>query len=253
MEIKNYWLYNLPIAHRGLHNDIYPENTSGAYVNAINNGYAIETDVQLTKDGVLVCYHDYLLTRGAGTDKDIRDLTYEEIKNLKVFSSDYKILTFDELLELVDGKTPILIEVKPQKISGIEQKLVNSLKDYKGEFALQSFSPFIIKELSNLAPNYHLGVLATLEYFKDLTLLQNLYLRRIWYRFNVKFNFLSVRVEDLKKFNKRAKKYNLISWTIKDDNDVKIAEKFAKNIIFENVKNLGKFEPKKRIKTNEKG
>lgn len=242
MNTTNFWLYTKPIAHRGLHNDIYPENTAPAFLNAIKNNYAIETDVQMTKDGVLVCYHDNNLTRGANIDKDIRDLNYKDIKDLKVFNSKNTILTFEEVLKLVDGKTPILIEAKTQKAKGIEQKILDLLKDYKGEFAIESFNPFIIKKMAKLEPKYYYGVLSTLEYFDKLTKLQNRYLHRLWYRFHVPFSFLSVRVCDLEKLYYKAKKYNVITWTVKSESDLKIAEKYAKNIIFENIKDLGKFQ-----------
>ena len=76
------WIYNTPIAHRGLHNEFYPENTEGAFLNAISHGYAIETDVQMTKDGVLVIHHDDDLKRSLNIEKNIRDLNYSEFKDL---------------------------------------------------------------------------------------------------------------------------------------------------------------------------
>ncbi len=242
-KLNDNWIYNLPIAHRGLHNETFPENTEGAFLNAIANGYAIETDVQMTLDGVLVCYHDDNLLRGSNIDKDIRECTYEEIKNLKVFNSEYGILTFKEFLSLVEGKTPLMIEIKNQKYKGVEEKVISEIKDYKGEFAFKSFNPFIIKKISKLLPSAPVGILLTMEYVKSVSKFTNAFLRNLWCRFIMKFDFLSVRVDDLEKIYNRLKKYNLISWTINSDEKLEIAEKYVKNIVFEYPLNdLGKFE-----------
>ena len=78
------WIINLPIAHRGLHGNGAGENTRTAYARAIEAGYPIEMDVQLTKDGVPVCFHDDNAKRVTGVDKLIWDMTIEEVKKLKV-------------------------------------------------------------------------------------------------------------------------------------------------------------------------
>ncbi len=242
-KLNDNWIYNLPIAHRGLHNETFPENTEGAFLNAIANGYAIETDVQMTLDGVLVCYHDDNLKRGTNIDKDIRECTYEKIKNLKVFNSEYGILTFKEFLSLVDGKTPLMIEIKNQKYKGVEEKIISEIKDYKGEFAFKSFNPFIIKNISKLLPSVPVGILLTQEYIPSQSKFANEFLSRLWCRFIMKFDFLSVRVKELEKIYRKIKKYNIISWTINSDEKLKIAEKYAKNIVFEYpLKDLKSFE-----------
>ncbi len=242
-KLNDNWIYNLPIAHRGLHNEAFPENTEGAFLNAIANGYAIETDVQMTLDGVLVCYHDDNLLRGAKVDKDIRECTFNEIKDLKVFNSDYGIMTFKEFLSLVDGKAPLMIEIKNQKYKGVEEKVISEIKDYKGEYAFKSFNPFIIKNISKLDKSVPVGILLTMEYIKTVSKFTNAFLRNLWCRFIMKFDFLSVRAEDLPRLSGKLKKYNVISWTINTDEKLKIAEKYAKNIVFEYpLRDLGKFE-----------
>ena len=243
MKKINDWIYNIPIAHRGLHNEFFPENTEGAFLNAISHGYAIETDVQMTSDGVLVCYHDDNLKRGLNIDKDIRKTSYKEIKNLKPFNGDYKIMTFIEFLKLIDGQVPLMIEIKNQINKGVEEKVLNELKDYKGKFAIQSFNPFIIKNITKLNPDITVGVLSTREYIPTISKFSNAFLKNMWYRFLVKFDFLSIRIEDLAFYKNKYKKYNVITWTVNSEEKLKIAEKFAKNIIFElPLSSLGKFE-----------
>ena len=118
-KIDDAFLYKTPITHRGLFDENYPENTQPAFERAIELGYGIEMDVQMTIDNVLVVYHDDNLKRVCGVDRDIRELTYEEVKALRPMGKDYPIMPFREFLDFVDGRTPILVEVKHQKRKGI--------------------------------------------------------------------------------------------------------------------------------------
>ena len=112
---SDHWLINKPITHRGLFDENNPENTIPAYQLAIDNGYAIEMDVQMSADGVIFCYHDNNALRVCGVDKDVREMTFEEIKALRPNGKEFPIITFEEFLNFVDGRTPILVEVKDQK------------------------------------------------------------------------------------------------------------------------------------------
>lgn len=234
MKKKNdLWLYTTPIAHRGLFDNDFPENTEPAFLNAIECGYAIEMDVQMTADNVLVVFHDNNLLRTCGVDKDIRETTYQELKSLRPNGKNYPILTFSEFLKLIDGRTPILIEVKHQLRKGVENLLVEQLKNYDGLFAVQSFNPNIVKKVSKLAPHFIVGVLCTREISKLCSPIINKFMHVFAFKLYVPFDFLSVRVQDLPINHKRACKYNVIAWTIRSEEDIKIAEKYAKNIIFE--------------------
>lgn len=240
------WLLSTPITHRGLFDENYPENTAPAFQRSISLGYAIEMDVQMTIDGVLVVYHDDNLKRVCGVDKDIRDTTYEELKSLRPMGKDYPILTFSEFLRIVDGKVPLLIEVKHQKRKGIEELLVKELDGYNGLFAVQSFNPNIVKRVSVLRPKFTVGVLCTREPSKIAPKIISKLMNVFAFKLYVPFDFLSVRVEDLPINYKLIKKYNIIAWTIKTEADIKIAEKYAKNIIFEKtVPTLSRFGEKK--------
>ena len=236
------WLYEDPIAHRGLHNEIFPENTEGAFLNAIAHGHPIETDVHMTIDGIIVIHHDDTLKRSCGVDISVQNSTYNEIKEYCLFNSEYKIMTFKEFLALVDGKVPILLEIKNQKSDGIAEKLIEELKDYKGKIALQSFNPLLIKKIGKLAPQYTVGVLCTREKINFVSKFVNKFLHNLWFRFFMKFDFLSVRYSDLEIQQKRIKNYNVICWTVNSEESLKIAEKYAKNIIFEApLKGFGRF------------
>lgn len=246
-KIDDSWLYKTPIAHRGLYdNTIYPENTAPAYEEAIKYGYAIELDVQMTIDNVLVVIHDDNMKRILGVDKDVREMTYSELKNYTPFSMGYPILTFKEFLNLIDGRTPILIEVKNQKRKGIEKLLVDELINYKGKFAVQSFNPNIVKRVNNIAKHFVIGVLVNREINPKVPAILQKLIHAYVFKFYIPFNFLSLKVEDLEISYKRAKKYNVITWTITNEKQLKIADIYAKNIIFERtVPTLGRFGEKK--------
>ena len=100
------------IAHRGLHNDKYPENSLGAFKRAIRKNYIIEFDVHLLKDGTAVVFHDDNLYRMCGKRKKIKDFTYDELKKIKLLDTNYTIPTLDSVLKLIEGKVPIIVELK---------------------------------------------------------------------------------------------------------------------------------------------
>ena len=104
------------IAHRGFHDNRSecPENSLPAFERAIQMGYGIELDVQLTKDGVPVVFHDWDLKRAAGVDRKIRDCTFEELQSYRLFGSSQTIPAFEAVLELADGRTPLIIELKAE-------------------------------------------------------------------------------------------------------------------------------------------
>lgn len=136
------WFLNTPIAHRGLHDDIIPENSMPAFEKAVNLGLNIEIDVHLTKDNVLVVFHDDNLKRICGIDKAVKDCTIDEIKTYHLKDTDCTIPTLDEFLQLVDGKVGILCEVKginPLDTS-IAKATIERFKSYNGNVALQSFN-----------------------------------------------------------------------------------------------------------------
>ena len=99
-------------AHRGLHKDGVPENSLAAFSLACEKGFAMELDVHLSKDKEVMVFHDGSLKRMTGCDKGIHELTYAELSELRLAGTDEKIPTLREVLELVGGKVPLLIELK---------------------------------------------------------------------------------------------------------------------------------------------
>ena len=106
------WLFQTPVAHRGLHDDILPENSIPAFRAALERGFNIEIDVHLSSDGHLVVFHDDNLKRVCGVDKKVAKCTLEELRTMRLKGTENTIPTFDEFLALVDGKVGILCEIK---------------------------------------------------------------------------------------------------------------------------------------------
>ena len=156
---KDSWLLNMPIAHRGLWGKDIIENSLPAYENAIKNNFAIEIDLYSSTDGEIYVFHDDSLTRMTGTNGFIYEKTSKELSKLKLANSEHTIPTFEQVLKLVNGRVPLLIELKNQPDKSYIDKVINRLKFYKGEFAIQSFDPFYINRVKKLAPDFIRGIL----------------------------------------------------------------------------------------------
>ena len=96
-------------AHRGLWSESVPENSLAAFTLAAKAGYGIELDIQLSKDGRIVVFHDYDLKRMCGVDRKLADMTLEELKACRLRGTSEQIPTLVEVLQLIDGKVPLLI------------------------------------------------------------------------------------------------------------------------------------------------
>ena len=154
-------------AHRGLHDESKAENSMSAFRAAKENGYGIELDVRLSKDGELVVFHDETLTRVTGNEGLVKDFTSEELAEMKLSGTDEGIPTFREVLELIDGSVPLLIELKElTSESGLAEKFVELIKDYKGDYIVESFNPMTVRRMKKLRPDILRGILST-TYTKD--------------------------------------------------------------------------------------
>lgn len=136
-------------AHRGLHNKKagVPENTMEAFRKAVDAGYGIELDVQLARDGEVVVFHDFDLKRACGVPGSVSDFTYEELQAFPIMGTKARIPRFRDVLELVDGKVPLLVElkVKARDFSpAICEKADGLLKNYSGEYVVESFHPWAL-------------------------------------------------------------------------------------------------------------
>ena len=101
------------IAHRGLHkNRVVPENSLLAFKKAIEKNYAIEFDINITKDNQIVIFHDENLKRLCDRKEKIEEVELSFLNNLRLYETDEKILLFDELLSLINEQIHLIIEIK---------------------------------------------------------------------------------------------------------------------------------------------
>ena len=240
MNIFDSWLINKYIAHRGFHNDTIPENSLKAFENAIENGYAIELDVQQLKDETIVVFHDETLSRMTGKDGYLSNLTLSEVKEINLLKSEEKIPTFEEVLKFVNGRTPLLIEIKNSgKVGKFEKNILTLLENYKGEFAIQSFNPYVLKWFKENAPDVLRGQLSC--YFKKdkLSFYKKFLLKRLALNKMSDPDFISYDASKLPNmWVRRYAALPLLGWTVRSQKDYLKVIKYCDNIIFEG------FEPK---------
>lgn len=241
MDLFKTWLVEQYIAHRGLHDEKAPENSYSAFEKAIKAGYPIETDVQQISDGTIIVFHDKSLQRMTGKDGYVKNLKKEDLKDLYLNGTKETIPTLEEFLKFIDGRTPLLIEIKnTDKVGELESKLYSQLKEYKGEYAIQSFNPFVLEWFKNNAPEVLRGQLS--GYFKGetLSLLKKIFLKRMILNKKVSQpHFISYEASTLpNRFVRKYKRLPLLAWTVRSQEEYMKVIKFCDNIIFEN------FEPK---------
>ena len=165
-----------PIAHRALHDvtDGRPENSRAAIRAAIAAGYGIEIDLQLSADGQAMVFHDYNLERLANGTGPINRLTRKQAQAIALKGGDGEgIPDLAEVLELVDGQVPLLIEIKDQdglmgtSVGVLERVTVDALQSYLGSVALMSFNPNSTAEVARLAPDLPCGIVTSAYDFTD--------------------------------------------------------------------------------------
>lgn len=150
-------------AHRGLHkrSKVIPENSLAAFEAAASYGYGIELDVQLSKDGQVVVFHDDTLNRVCGVDARVDEKTYDELKTMSLCGTEQTIPLFTDVLKCVRGRSCLIVELKNGKNNNeLCEKTYNILKSYSGDFCIESFNPFIVRWFKKNAPEIVRGQLA---------------------------------------------------------------------------------------------
>ena len=151
------------IAHRGYHDNQngIPENSLAAFSAAVEKGFVIELDIQLSSDGVAMVFHDADLERVCGVQGKIWDYTAAELKEMKLLGTEYTIPTFEETLKFIDGRVPLLVEYKMDKVDTAVCAAGQALLDnYSGQYAMQCFDPRALLWYKKNAPQVARGQLA---------------------------------------------------------------------------------------------
>lgn len=158
------WSY----AHRGLHDADKPENSMAAFRAALAGGYGMELDVHLLKDGKLAVIHDSDLMRTTGKAGRVEDLDTQDLWNYNLEGTSQTIPTFREVLDLVNGQVPLIIELKcvDNNYKALCAAVCKRLDQYKGLYCLESFDPRCVRWLKKNRPDIVRGQLVE-NYFRS--------------------------------------------------------------------------------------
>lgn len=237
---------NLPLAHRGLHDLAAgrPENSRAAIRAAIEHGYGIEIDVQLTADDYAVVFHDYdleRLTEGVGL---VRDRSRSDLARLALKGGDEAVPDLSEVLEIVAGQVPLLVEIKDQDgalggdVGALEAAVADCLTGYEGPVAVMSFNPNSTSAMQTLAPAVPRGLvtdafrpevwggpedrLAALAEIRDFD--------RVGACF-ISHNHRDLQMESVSQL--KARSVPILCWTIRSPEEEATAREIVDNVTFE--------------------
>ena len=234
-----------PIAHRGYHGKKKLENSRGAFKAAILNGFGIELDVQGLINGYPVVFHDYSLDRLTNKKGKLNNLTFNDLEHIFLKNGEL-IPTLKEVLNLVNGKVPILLEIKDQtgvfgeNIGELVKKSAHLINSYKGALAVMSFNPFVIRELEKYSPFIPKGLVTDDFFSKEWNFLdaeKREYLNRMAHSKEIKIDFISHNVEKPESPQislARNRELPVICWTVRSRSQEQKARKIFDNITFEN-------------------
>ena len=224
-------------AHRGLHDGNHDviENSMKAFTLAMDNGYGMEMDLQSTRDGVVVIHHDNNTKRVCGVDADIEQTDYAD---LPLLPDGTPLPLFSDFLKLINGKVPLIIELKAQKqYQHTVDAALEILKGYSGDYCMESFHPGIVRYLRKHAPNVLRGQLSAGNLSSGLHpvaafFLRNLLLNVLSRPHFIAYNFSHDRSLSFQ-LNRRLFKPLLVAWTIRSQADLDAALQRYDAVIFE--------------------
>ena len=152
-----------PYAHRGLWGEGVPENSLAAFRRAAEHGFAIELDVQLSGDGEIMVFHDYTLNRMCGIESKLCEHTAAELTQMHLNGVESETIpTFRQVLDAVDGRVPLLIELKGESGNvALVPAVLKMLEGYHGTWCIESFNPLLLREVKRHAPHVVRGLLST--------------------------------------------------------------------------------------------
>jgi len=240
-----FWLTATPIAHRGLHDRASGviENTISAARAAIEKGFAIECDVQLSSDGEVFVFHDDALERLTNASGDFKIFSKTEIGSLSLKGTSDHIPTLSEFLDVIAGRVPLICEIKSRFDGSIAavQRVAEVIASYEGPIALKSFDPIMVEATAHHAPDRPRGFIGesvyddpewdflSAEQKKDFATLQSLDA--------MKLDFLSWYIKDLDRPTPQLARGSLglpiMSWTVRTADQRMKAQRYADQIVFE--------------------
>lgn len=230
------WLRDRPFAHRGLHDTpARPENSHAAFAAAIEAGHPIELDVHLSADGHVVVVHDDDLGRLAGDPRPVSDIPLAELQAVSLLGTEESVPTLASVLELVDGRVPVLIEIKNRGAVGpLEDAVAEQLLLYSGDVAVMSFNPYTLSRMAEVAPDVTRGQLSGTFSKEDLPAYQVFALKRLLMNWTSKPHFIAYELDALPSLTtslQRLRGRTLLAWTPADARTAERASSLSDNII----------------------
>ncbi|MDE6912464.1 MAG: glycerophosphodiester phosphodiesterase [Lachnospiraceae bacterium] len=235
--------YNYMYAHRGLHSarksgePLLPENSYTAIKRAADMGYGIEFDVHLTKDNVPVVFHDDTLNRICGVKGYLKDYTFAELQRFRLLGTEEKIPSFEEVLNAVGGRVPLIIEYKVEKNAGRLCSICDRiLSNYNGPYCIESFHPLAVRWYKIHRPNIVRGQLSEdftrkklrLSYFLLSHLIGNCYAAPDFVAYNCKH-----RTELSRTLCRKLYRSLSVAWTVRSQEELERVSKSFDLFIFE--------------------
>lgn len=239
------WLSGNLVAHRGLHNADYSENTLEAFKNAAKHNYNVEMDVQLTKDGKPVVYHDLCLARLTDHDCLVKELTLDEVRKVKYLQGG-SIPTLEEALNVCEGKCGIMLEVKKDSYDApgidIEEVIYPILKSYRGDFIVKSFNPYTVNWFATFAPEFSRGFLCEYEKTEDYPEADRALVKKLLDPQAPLVDFFDYHVGKIGSeiWNETTKHLPAVVWTVRSQKQYDEVKSKVINVIFENFIPEGK-------------
>ena len=227
-------------AHRGLHGEGACENSLSAFKRAKDVGYGIELDIRLSRDGELVVFHDSDLQRVVGIDKKVDDMTVEELRGVRLADTDDYVPTFREVLDLVGGRVPLLVEIKVDSANDkTAEKFLREIEGYNGDYIVESFNPSALRVVKRARPDILVGLLSMeysgVEKFKGKPIFKCLEL--LLSNFMYRPNFIAYEKSGAKKkylhIYKKLFDVPFLAWTVKSEDEENASKELFDSVIFE--------------------
>ncbi|NJL46305.1 MAG: glycerophosphodiester phosphodiesterase [Leptolyngbyaceae cyanobacterium SM2_5_2] len=233
------WILTRPIAHRGFHRGReVPENSLLAFEHAIAHGHPIELDIQLLADGHLAVFHDKTLARLTGKLGAIADQSVHTLKQFRLYDTEQTIPSLDQALAFIDGRVPVLVEIKNEgRVGQLEKSLLKTLITYGGEFAVQSFNPLSLQWFKRHAPEMLRGQLSSDFSGAPVPWHFSMAHSNLLFNWASQPHFIAYDLRALPKLSttlaKCAFNLPLVAWTVRNPSDQAKAQTCADNYIFD--------------------
>jgi glycerophosphoryl diester phosphodiesterase len=232
------WLVATPIAHRGLHDETCPENSLKAIEKAVEQGFPVEIDVQVSADGRAVVFHDWSLLRLTGLDARVRLTTVSKIGTLCLAGTLERIPLLEDVLDLIGGRQAVIIEIKNRKRPcALEPEVSRILRNYKGNVAIHSFNPFSLGWFRRNHPGLCRGQISCSFDTDDMAGWKKLILANYGMNWMSQPQFISHHWKQLPAIVPALLRWlfkmPLLTWTVRSSMEQAAAMRRADNVFFE--------------------